>query len=185
MAGESIDFKLYRYDPSMAAAVIFVLLFLSISVVHAYQLIRTRAWIFIAFVIGGFCKFTSSEAFSSRLTNFFFYIVQCIGYAGVSVIPHYNDKNKLTRWPIQRAKSAAESPNWTIPTYSLQTILILVAPALFAASIYMILGRIIVITDGEIHAIIRKKWLTKIFVTGDVISFIMQGAGKSFVILGI
>lgn len=62
--------------------------------------------------------------------------------------------------------------------YSLQTILVLVAPALYAASIYMVLGRIILVTDGEAHAIIRKQWLTKIFVTGDVISFLMQGAGK-------
>lgn len=61
MAAEHVDFKLYRYDPSMAAAVIFIILFLLITAVHTYQLIRTRAWIFIPFVIGGFCKFTSSE----------------------------------------------------------------------------------------------------------------------------
>lgn len=35
------------------------------------------------------------------------------------------------------------------------------------------------ITDGEQHSVIRGKWLTKIFVVGDVISFLMQGAGKS------
>ena len=35
------------------------------------------------------------------------------------------------------------------------------------------------ITDGEKHSIIRGKWLTKIFVVGDVISFLMQGAGES------
>jgi hypothetical protein len=43
----------------------------------------------------------------------------------------------------------------------------------------MCLGRIILITDGEQHSVIRGKWLTKIFVVGDVLSFIMQGAGKS------
>lgn len=42
----------------------------------------------------------------------------------------------------------------------------------------MMLGRIILVTDGEAHSVISKKWLTKIFVTGDVISFLMQGAGK-------
>ena len=60
----------------------------------------------------------------------------------------------------------------------MQTLLILVAPALFAASIYMVLGRIILLVDGEQHSLIRKRWLTKIFVTGDVLSFLMQGAGK-------
>lgn len=41
----------------------------------------------------------------------------------------------------------------------------------------MILGRIILVTDGEQHSLIRRKWLTKIFVTGDVISFLAQSAG--------
>jgi hypothetical protein len=42
----------------------------------------------------------------------------------------------------------------------------------------MVLGRIIVLTDGEAHSPIRVKWLTKVFVTGDVISFLAQSAGK-------
>ncbi|KAL1591359.1 hypothetical protein SLS60_012058 [Paraconiothyrium brasiliense] len=145
MSDDAIDFKLYRYDPFMAAAVIFIILFLVITAIHFYQLIRTRAWFFIPFIIGGF--------------------FQVIGYIG-------------------RAKSSAESPNWTVPTYSLQTILLLVAPALYAASIYMILGRIILLTDGEVHSIIKKKWLTKIFVMGDVVSFLMQGAGGGIMATG-
>lgn len=80
---------------------------------------------------------------------------------------------------IQRAKAASETPDWKIPTFSLQTILLLIAPALYAASIYMMLGRIILLTDGEHHSIIRKRWLTKIFVVGDVASFAVQGIGKS------
>jgi hypothetical protein len=79
--------------------------------------------------------------------------------------------------------SASESPNWTLGPYIMQTLLLLVAPALYAASIYMILGRIILLTDGEHHSLISKRWLTKIFVTGDVVSFMMQGAGKTASIL--
>jgi hypothetical protein len=81
----------------------------------------------------------------------------------------------------KRAIAAGQAPNFTIPVYSIHTILVLVAPSVFAASIYMCLGRIILITDGEQHSVIRGKWLTKIFVVGDVLSFIMQGAGKSSV----
>jgi hypothetical protein len=55
----------------------------------------------------------------------------------------------------------------------------LVAPALYAASIYMMLGRVIALCDGEAFSIIPKRWLTKIFVFGDVVSFAMQGAGQS------
>lgn len=61
----------------------------------------------------------------------------------------------------------------------MQAMALLIAPALFAASIYMSLGRIILLVDGEAHSIIKKKWLTKIFVTGDVLSFCMQSAGTS------
>jgi hypothetical protein len=59
----------------------------------------------------------------------------------------------------------------------MQACLILVGPAFMAASIYMILGRIILLTEGEHHALIKRRWLTKLFVTGDVISLLTQSAG--------
>jgi len=59
----------------------------------------------------------------------------------------------------------------------IQALLILIAPALFAATIYMVLGRLIELVDGEQHSIIRLKWLTKIFVTGDCVSFFVQSMG--------
>jgi hypothetical protein len=58
---------------------------------------------------------------------------------------------------------------------------ILLAPALFAASIYMILGRIILLVEGQDHSIIRPQWLTKIFVFGDVICFLLLGGGANCV----
>lgn len=66
---------------------------------------------------------------------------------------------------------------FSLSPFIMQTLLLLLGPALYAASIYMILGRIIVLTGAERYAIVRPSWLTKIFVTGDVISFMMQGAG--------
>lgn len=67
---------------------------------------------------------------------------------------------------------------WSLSSYIMQSLLILIAPALFAASIYIILGRIIIMVDGERYSLIRQKWLTKIFVCGDVLSFLLQGAGE-------
>ncbi|KAJ9615378.1 hypothetical protein H2200_001453 [Cladophialophora chaetospira] len=132
------DFKLYRYDPSLAAAVIFVALFVAVSILHPYQLLRTRTWFFIPFVVGGF--------------------FEAIGYVG-------------------RAIGSQETPNWSIGAFVLQSVLILVAPAVFAASIYMELGRIIRLTDGAAFSLVRINWLTKIFVGGDVLSFLMQSSG--------
>lgn len=61
MAGDdgTNTFKLYRYDPSLAAAIIFVVLFALVSFLHTYQLLRTRTWYFIPFVLGGYCTLLS------------------------------------------------------------------------------------------------------------------------------
>lgn len=83
---------------------------------------------------------------------------------------------------IGRAMSSKQSPNWTLGPYIVQTLFLLLAPALLAASIYMLLGRIILVLQAETHALLKKKWLTKIFVTGDVLSFLLQGAGTCLLI---
>lgn len=46
-------FEYYHYDPSMAAAVLFIILFLLTTALHFYQMIRTRTWFMTAFCIGG------------------------------------------------------------------------------------------------------------------------------------
>ncbi|KAE8387837.1 hypothetical protein BDV23DRAFT_160321 [Aspergillus alliaceus] len=53
--------------------------------------------------------------------------------------------------------------------------MLLISPTLFAASVFMELGRIIRLVDGEEHSLVRIKWLALTFVLGDVISFLMQG----------
>ncbi|KAF2712578.1 RTA1-domain-containing protein [Pleomassaria siparia CBS 279.74] len=63
--------------------------------------------------------------------------------------------------------------------YIIQAIFILIAPALFAASIYIILGRIILLVHGERYSVIRQKHLTAAFVAGDVLSFHLQANGSS------
>lgn len=58
-----------------------------------------------------------------------------------------------------------------------QTSLILLAPALYAASIYMILKRLIIILDAQRYSLVRVSWLIRFFVGCDVLSFLTQGAG--------
>ncbi|KOS43940.1 hypothetical protein ACN38_g5113 [Penicillium nordicum] len=135
------SWSFYRYEPSMAATVIFIILFIATTALHAFQMIKVKTWYLTAFCIGGLC--------------------QIVGYIG-------------------RAINAAEDPGcWTLGPYVIQTLLLLIAPALMAASIYMILGRIILLTDGEVHAIIKRRWLTKTFVLGDVLSLFLQSSGGS------
>lgn len=50
------NFFLYQYEPSVAAAALFIGLFGVTTTLHAYQMMRTRTWFFIPFVLGGLCK---------------------------------------------------------------------------------------------------------------------------------
>lgn len=78
---------------------------------------------------------------------------------------------------LARSVSISQQPNYDRNIFIVQSVLILVAPALYAASIYMILGRIILLLDAEPYALIRRSWLTKVFVAGDVVSFLIQACG--------
>lgn len=148
----------YEYYPSMGAAVVFIVLFAIVTLMHTFHLFRTRTWFFIPLLIGGYCKYIHTQTtpqISPVLTPL---PVEVVGYIG-------------------RAMSSKQSPDWTIGPYVMQSTLLLIAPALFAASIYMELGRIIIMVKGEQFALIRVNWMTKIFVAGDVLSFLMQASG--------
>ncbi|RTE81511.1 hypothetical protein BHE90_003952 [Fusarium euwallaceae] len=132
------EFKLYHFDPSFAAAVLFAVLFGGASFRHLQLLIKSKTWAFIPFLIG--CLFETA------------------GYGA-------------------RAYSAKQTPDWTLMPYIIQSILILLGPAFFAGSIYMVLGRLIQVLDGEDYSLIRVKWLTKLFLLGDILSIFGQGGG--------
>lgn len=76
-----------------------------------------------------------------------------------------------------RTTNASQTPNWSKTLYIIETLLLLLGPALFAASIYMVLGRIIRLLDAEHLSWVPTKRLTKIFVSGDVLSFLTQCGG--------
>ncbi|CZR69513.1 related to protein RTA1 [Phialocephala subalpina] len=138
MANDAEPYKLYHYNPSFNAAVAFIALFALTTLLHVIQMLKSRSWYFIPFVIGG--------------------IFESLGYTG-------------------RAINSKESPKWKTGPYIMQSLLLLLAPAFFAATIYMILGRIITLTGGESRSVIKVTWLTKIFVSGDVLSFLTQSGG--------
>lgn len=68
--------------------------------------------------------------------------------------------------------------------YILTNIFTLLGPTLFAASIYMTLGRLIRTVRAEHLSVIKITWLTKTFVWGDVLSFIVQGNSSSLSVMG-
>lgn len=147
---------LWDYVPSRIAAIAVAALFLIGTLAVIWRSIRTRTKFAIPFIISGTCKSTSSFPSSGLQHPNRVLLVEIGGYA---------------------ARAAAQDITDSLPPYIAQSILILVAPALFAASIYMILGRVIRSTGGERHSLIQPERLTRIFVAGDVVSFLTQVIG--------
>jgi hypothetical protein len=67
--------------------------------------------------------------------------------------------------------------------YIMQSSLIVLAPAFFAASVYMILGRVIAYINSPQLSFIPHRRLTTIFVLGDVFSFMVQGSGSGLMVM--
>ena len=82
--------------------------------------------------------------------------VQVIGY-GTRVFSHYHTNQ--------------------VAPYAVQSSFILLAPVLYAASIYMVLGRLVRSMHGERFSIVRPTRMTKLFVFGDVLALNVQGNG--------
>ncbi|KAK8118757.1 RTA1 domain-containing protein [Apiospora kogelbergensis] len=135
-ASAAFDFKLYRYTPSLPAAVVFAVFFAVLAALHTWRLLRHRAYYFTTFTVGGY--------------------FQLIGYCG-RIWSHFD--------PL------------SIGGFVMQAILILVAPALYAASIYMILGRLIRTLQADSFSLLPIAWATKIFVLSDIVSFTLQAGG--------
>ncbi|OJJ97020.1 hypothetical protein ASPACDRAFT_33780 [Aspergillus aculeatus ATCC 16872] len=140
---DAVYFALYRYTPSIAAAVVFTVVFCALAIFFIYRIVRHRTLFFIPFLVG--------------------LIFEAAGYIA-RIFSHFDTQ--------------------ALGPYITQTMLILVAPPLFAASIYMTLGRLITQLHAESASLIRVRWLTKIFVVGDVISFLLQCGGGGYMAAG-
>ena len=79
---------------------------------------------------------------------------------------------------IGRTISGHEAPDYSSSPHIIPSILILIAPALMSASVYVVLGCIIIAVNGEARSPIRRKFLTITFVLGDVWSFLIQSTGR-------
>jgi hypothetical protein len=161
-AGDYSD--LWIYKPSIAAAAISTVIFALLTGLHIFRVVRSRSWFCIPFVIGAICKNPFTQPPQSPPNNLFLshelsiltHTVETIGYAG---------------------RIASPSNANSLPLYILQTLTILLAPILFAASVYMVLSRLIVATGAEAYTLIRVSWITRTFVGGDILCFLIQSGG--------
>ncbi|KAH8202509.1 hypothetical protein TruAng_003317 [Truncatella angustata] len=82
------------------------------------------------------------------------------------------------------ARASAHNKTGKIMPYAVQNFYILLGPTLFAASIYMCLGRIIRGVQADHHSLIQPRKLTRTFVTGDVLSLVVQGGAAGLMVTG-
>ncbi|KAI9150326.1 Protein RTA1 [Paramyrothecium foliicola] len=139
------DFYLWSYVPNMVAAIVFLIIFLGLSLLHSWKMWRHRMWFCIPFVVGGY--------------------LEVLGFIGRVLANKSTDQ---------------------LGPYIIQSVFLLVPPSLFAASIYMTLGRIMraLGPEGEACSIIKVKWLTTTFVVGDVFAFLVQASGAGYMAAG-
>ncbi|GME61300.1 RTA1-domain-containing protein [Neofusicoccum parvum] len=76
------------------------------------------------------------------------------------------------------ARAGAHNNTKSLPPYIAQSLLILLAPIFFAASIYAVLGRLIRRVDGDDISIVHPSIMTRFFVYGDVLCFFIQSGGS-------
>lgn len=151
-------YYLWQYVPSLAAAVIFLILFSSASIFHFWKYGRLAV---------GLCHWGIMYVLTSVLKRseklLLIHLVEMIGFA---------------------ARAAAHSSTGELIPYCVQNVFILLGPTLFAATVYVTLGRIIRSIHTERYSFIRVNWLTKVFVTADILSFLIQDAAAGIMSMG-
>ncbi len=151
------QYVLWPYTPSIAGGAVAAIVFALLTCAHVFRLVKNRTWFCIPFVIGALvCGTLYLQRSQTNVLQF-----ETIGYA---------------------ARAAAHNDTIFKTPYIIQSVLILIAPILFAASIYMILGRLIMRTDSASYSIVRAKWVTKIFVTEDILCFFIQSGGAGMLV---
>jgi hypothetical protein len=144
-----------EYKPSRALAIVVCVIFIVLSLFQIWRIIRTHRWFGFTIIIGGLC--TSSEIFF--LANVITNVRSIVEIAGLAArtysCNHRSDQG----------------------SYGAQILLILLAPIFFAASIYMFLGRLIASAHYPSLCGIRTRWLSKFFVVGDILCFLIQVCG--------
>ncbi|KAJ4315768.1 hypothetical protein N0V94_005787 [Neodidymelliopsis sp. IMI 364377] len=137
-SSSEFDWKMYRYVPSLALGILFVILFSIMAAMHTFAYCRHRKANTIYMILGALCEIAG---FSARIAS------------------HYNNQS------------------WA--PFIIQGTLLLIGPLFFAATVYMMLGQLIVSADAASVSRIRPVWYTRLFVGADVSTLVVQGLGAS------
>ncbi|KAJ5489215.1 hypothetical protein N7539_004105 [Penicillium diatomitis] len=171
--------EFYPYTPSASAGYAFLAIFGIVTVMHFVLMFPYRAAYFLPLVIGGIC---TSTYVGSAMYRFRTRLEHCIP------VP-YPLSRLLTGIKTGESfgyygRAWSHHDRTDIRSWALQEMLILCAPPLIAATIYIVLGRIIRAFDAEHLSSMRPKRMTLVFVLNDVICFCTQLGGAGVQVTG-
>ncbi|AQZ16931.1 hypothetical protein BZL39_K05280 [Zygosaccharomyces parabailii] len=169
----SVGYQFYKYKPNQGAAISFAVLFGLLTAAAAHiimKLAKKSKWNSIELrntILPS--NHTKIRYYNhSKLTGAYApYWVGCILEIGGYAARSFSSKN----------------PQELIP-YIIQSILLLIAPAFYAATVYMLFGRIANLLYADKLLMFPAKYNTLIFVLGDVFSLLLQAAGGGLMARG-
>ncbi|CAL9728077.1 protein Rta1p [Monosporozyma unispora] len=154
------DFKFYEYNPTMGASILFTVLFFLISVGICFLVvqrdIKSRFKAEIWKDLQGVRNYSIGKLTGAHVPLLVGCFVELAGYIGRCVSAHDQE---------------------LMGAYIEQYILLLIAPTLYAGSIYMLFGRMAHLLFAEKIMIMPARFNTAIFVCGDIASLFLQAAG--------
>ncbi|KAB2109116.1 hypothetical protein AG0111_0g2785 [Alternaria gaisen] len=162
--------SLYPYSPSKPLAIASTGIFLILLLVHFVKLIKTKTWFAVPLFIGAVCELL-----------LFYYIPEENTQSIVNNYENLTDTSQVESLGYTARAYGCSHPS-SKNAYIVQTMLILLAPILFAATIYMFMGRLVLASGHKKASIIRPTWLTKVFLGGDILCFLVQAAGASMLV---
>ncbi|CAG8908303.1 unnamed protein product [Penicillium egyptiacum] len=154
-----VEGTIYGYAPDLVISVEFCLIFGVCSLIQLGQMIRWRLWSFsISVILGSLTEVIGKSKWTSIGTTpglFRRELTKQIGYFG-RILLHEN--------PYSSAG------------FKTQICTLTLAPAFWSAAIYLTLKHGVNVL-GQQYSTLRAKWYPYIFVSCDIISLILQGAG--------
>lgn len=69
----------------------------------------------------------------------------------------------------------------SVTKYALMNLISILSPCGFIAVVYMLLGRLAIHLNAEEYLLIKPRFLTRVFVTSDVVTFLVQGSGGGLI----
>ncbi|OXB41328.1 hypothetical protein B1J92_K00715g [Nakaseomyces glabratus] len=161
---DDFKFDFYKYTPNLGASIAFAVLFLIAAIIITGQLwILTKShkqfltqWMNSPTYYANIRHYNTFKLFAAHIPLIVGCIIEVVGYI---------------------ARSVSRHDVYSLPPFAVQVVLLLVGPTLYAASIYMVFGRMAHLMFVENLMIMPARFNTVIFVLGDVASLLLQAAG--------